>query len=61
MEYLLCPNSHLFVAYAAPKKIAENYDFIRLLGLKPKLDYIFAGFLAYCHATTTSTKRSTSG
>ena len=23
MEYLLCPNNHLFVAYAAAKKIAE--------------------------------------
>ena len=37
MEYLLCPNNHLFAAYAAPKKIAENSDFIRLLGQKPKL------------------------
>ena len=35
MEYLLCPNNHLFVAYAAPKKIAKNSDFIRLLGQKP--------------------------
>ena len=47
MEYLLCPNNHLFVAYAAPKNIAENSDFIRLLGQKPKLANIFAGFLAY--------------
>ena len=36
MENLL-PNNHLFVAYAAPKKNAENPDFIRLLGQKPKL------------------------
>ena len=67
MEYLLCPNDHLFVAYAAPKKIGENSDFIRLLGQKPMLANIFAGFLAYnsrretkCHATAIRTKRSTS-
>ena len=67
MEYLLCPNDHLFVAYAAPKKITENPDFIRLLGQKPKLANIFAGFLAYYshrakngHATAFRTKRSTS-
>ena len=41
MEYLLCPNDHLFVAYAAPKKVAENSDFIRLLGQKPKLAIAF--------------------
>ena len=63
-----CPNNHLFVAYAAPKKIAENPDFIRLLGQKPKLANISADFLAYysrrannCHSTTIRTKRSTSG
>ena len=44
MEYLLCPNNHLFVAYAAPKKNAENPDLICLLGQKPKLANIFAGF-----------------
>ena len=34
----LRPNNHLFVAYyVARKKIAENPDFIRLLGQKPKL------------------------
>ena len=47
MEYLVCPNNHLFVAYTAPKKIAENYDFICLMGQKPMLADIFAGFLAY--------------
>ena len=47
MENVLRRNNHLFVAYAAPKKIAENSDFIRLLGQKPKLANIFAGFLAY--------------
>ena len=70
MEYLQCPNNHFFVAYAAPKQNAENSDFIRLLGQKPKLDNIFGGFLPYysrraqnCHATATAsrTKRSTSG
>ena len=68
MEYLLCSNDHLFVAYAALKKIAENTDFIRLLGQKPKLANIFACFLAYysrreqnCHETAIRTKRSTSG
>ena len=63
MKYLLCPNSRLFVAYAALKKIAENSDFIRFLGQKPKLANIFAGFLAYysrsrvknCHATAIRT------
>ena len=47
MEYLLCPNNHLIVAYAAQKTVAENSDFIRLLGQKPKLANNFAGFLAY--------------
>ena len=66
MEYFLCPNNHLFVAYAAPKTIAEKNDLIRLLGQKPKFANIFAGFLAYdlqnnCHATAICTKRSTSG
>ena len=68
MEYLLCPNNHLFVANAAPKKIAENSYFIRLSGQKPKLANTFAGFLAYysrmaknCHAAAIRTKRSTSG
>ena len=68
MEYLLGPNNHLFVAYAAPKKIAENSDFIRLLGQKTKLANVFVGFLAYYsriakkfHATAIRTKRSTSG
>ena len=68
MENLLCPNNHLFVAYAAPKEIAKNSDLIRLLGQKPKLANIFAGFLAYysrraknCHATAIRTQRSTSG
>ena len=45
MEYLLRPNNHRFVAYAAPKKNAENSDFIRLSGQKPKLANIFEGFL----------------
>ena len=36
----LCPNNHLFAAYAAREKIAENSDFIRLLGQKPKLAII---------------------
>ena len=40
MEYLLCPNNHLFFAYAAPKKITEKLYFIRLLGKKPKLAII---------------------
>ena len=66
MERLLRPNNHVFVAYAAPQKIAENSGFIRLLSRKPKLANIFAGFLAYysrraknCHATAIRTKRST--
>ena len=52
----------------APKTIAEKSDLIRLLGQKPRLANIFAGFLAYysrrtkkCHATAISAKRSTSG
>ena len=68
MEYLLCPNNHLFVAYAAPKEIVENPDSILLLGQKPKLANMFAGFLAYysrraknCHATAIRTKRSILG
>ena len=45
MEYLMRPNNYLFVAYAAPKKIAENSDFIRLLGQKSKLaSSCFRGF-----------------
>ena len=54
MENLLCPNNHLFVAYAEPKKIAENSDFIRLLGHKPKLANVFAVF--FLHTTRVGQK-----
>ena len=62
MEYLLCPNIHLIVAYyAAPKKITENSDFIRLSGRKPNLANILSDFVAYysrrakdCHAAAIS-------
>ena len=40
MEYTLYPNDHLFVAYAALKKIAENSNFIRFLSQKIKLAII---------------------
>ena len=40
-----CPHNHLLVAYATPKKAAENPDFIRLSGQSlTKLAIVFAVF-----------------
>ena len=55
LEYLLRPNNHLLVAYAVPKKIAENLDSIRLLGQKPKLAIIIFSRI-FLHATRVGQK-----
>ena len=66
MEY----HNHLFVACATTKKIAENPDFIRLLG-KNLSSLLFSRVFLHNtsvgqtfkirHATAIRTKRSTSG